>query len=525
MRQLWGRAADLSHRSRRRIVLDIAVIFGVAFLLRILTFDMELFERAFEFSRAHEQWELDEIYVTVALMSVALIFFSLRRVQDQRRELALRHAAEQHATILALQDPLTGLPNRRKFEEALSGVTEHGNGLHALLVIDLDGFKPINDVFGHQSGDEALRTIARRLTAMGDPRILSARLGGDEFALIVRNLTTAEEAERVAERVIAAIEIPIIAGGVEHRLDVSVGVALIDHEAGLAEEHLRRADVALYQAKETVGSAYTFYEPALDSALTERVRLEGELRAALANDSIAPFYQPIVDLRTGAILKFEALARWRDPKIGDIPPARFIPLAEDRGLIGDVTEKIVRQALRDAADWPDPVRLSINLSPVLVQTKAFGLRLVKLLADSGFPPSRLEVELTERALQEDFEVVRVFLQNLRAIGVHVSLDDFGTGYSSLSRLRRLPFDDIKIDRSFVESMSVNKQAAVIVRAILDMGAGLGMTITAEGIEDPEQRKMLISEGCTQGQGFLFSEAVPAEQALALLESRRKAASG
>jgi EAL domain-containing protein (putative c-di-GMP-specific phosphodiesterase class I) len=262
----------------------------------------------------------------------------------------------------------------------------------------------------------------------------------------------------------------------------------------------------------------------MDSALQERVRLENELRAALVQESIVPFYQPIVDLRTGAILKFEALARWRHPTLGDIPPARFIPLAENRGLIGDVTEKIVRRALRDAATWPDSVRLSINLSPVLMQNQAFGLRLIKLLADSGLPPSRLEVELTERALKQDFEVVRAFLENLRATGIHISLDDFGTGYSSLSRLQRLPFDDIKIDRSFVESMNVNKDANVIVRAILGLGAGLGMTITAEGIEDPEQRSMLISEGCTQGQGFLFSAAVPAEQALALLETRRRAAS-
>lgn len=514
-----------SSQSARRLAVDFVVIFGFAILLRIFTYNLQLFEWFYEFSREHEEFQLDEILVSYTILSLAFIVFGLRRIQDQRRELRLRVAAEMHATMLSLQDPLTGLPNRRRFQEVLSALAAAEGTRHAVLVLDLDQFKPVNDVFGHATGDEALRTVARRLKALGDPRIVCARLGGDEFAMVIRDVQSSEEAARIAAMVIATIEIPIPAAGTEHHVEVSIGISMMEDKSTPAEESLRRADVALYRAKDHQGSAYSFYEEAMDVELKVAVRMEHDLKEALANQQIVPHYQPIVDLRTGAILKFEALARWRHPTRGWLPPASFIPIAEGRGLIAEVTEAILRQACRDALAWPDAVLLSVNLSPVLLQSKAFGLRIVKILEEVRLPPHRLEIEITEMALKTDSDVVAPFLNNLRSLGIRISLDDFGTGFSSLSRLRQLPFDDIKIDRSFVQSMSREAQGSNFVWTIMQLGHGLKMTVTAEGIEDIEQRDRLIAEGCTQGQGFLFSEAVPASETIEMLKTRRRAAFG
>jgi diguanylate cyclase (GGDEF)-like protein len=510
----WLNILPATH-SVRRALLDFAIIFGIGLVLWIVTSEMDLFESLSDYTNAHEEWQLDELIISFAIASLV---FGLRRMQDQRRELALRLAAEQHATMLALQDALTGLPNRRRFMEALTTLVGQHSGCHAVIILDLDRFKPVNDVFGHASGDEALRTVAQRLKSLGDERILSARLGGDEFALIARNLTASTEAEKIAERVISAIEIPIAAVGIEHRLEVSLGIAEIDRSTNVAEEFMRRADVALYRAKEVHGSAHVLYDEAMDTERQESVRLEKDLRGALSAGAIVPNYQPIVDLRTGDILKFEALARWYDPARGEIPPAVFIPLAETRGLIAAITETILYRACADAISWPPAILLSVNLSAVLLADKSFILKLVKILSDTHFPASRLELEITEQALGADYEVVRPFLDDLRTLGIRIALDDFGTGYSSLSRLKQLPFDDIKIDRSFVQGLAGNPDRLHFVRTIMQLGRGLGMTVSAEGVEDPDQLHSLVSEGCTVGQGFLFSEAVPASSVAGLLRS-------
>jgi diguanylate cyclase (GGDEF)-like protein len=425
--------------------------------------------------------------------------------------------------LLARQDPLTGLPNRRGFQEAL-GALPTGT-THALFIVDLDGFKPVNDMYGHATGDEALRVIAQRLKTVGDSRAIAARLGGDEFALLVRNLASRDEAERIAYSIIAAIEIPVTAGGLEHRLEVSVGVTLIEDGARLSEEHMRRADVALYRAKERPASAYCLYNEPMDAALKERIQLEKELRAALAAGQIVPHYQPVVDLKTGEILKFEALARWTNPTLGEIPPARFIEVAEQRGLIADLTEQIVRRACNDALTWPDSIVLALNISPLLLDSNVFPLRLVSVLAETGLPPGRVEVEITERALETASQRAREFLDGMRAAGVRIAIDDFGTGYSNLSRLRELPFDEIKIDGSFVRSLAQNSDSSVIVRAMVELGRGLGLTVTAEGVEESDQRIELIAHGCEQGQGYLFSRALPAHEATQLVTERARAAVG
>ena len=508
----FSRISNSSHR----VLIDLLVVACAALAFRLLTLEMDLFERFADYSEFHEDWELDELFVTLMIVGLAFIVFGIRRMQDQRRELALRQAAEQHAQMLALQDPLTGLPNRRRFHDSLAPMIAGGRGPHAVLILDLDGFKEVNDAFGHASGDEALRTMAQRLRTLCDARVMAARLGGDEFAITIRDVAGVTEAEEVAARAIALIEVPIAAAGVEHRLEVSIGIAIVGTDPDPAEEYVRRADVALYRAKEKGGSAFMVYDEKMDTEMTERVLLEKDLRLALTAREIIPHYQPIVNLKSGEVIKLEALARWRHPTRGYIEPAIFIPLAEHRGMIAELTESILRQACADALSWPLSVIVSVNISPLLLTSKSFGLRIVSILSELGFPPRRLEIEIMERALEMDFDRVRPFLENLRALGIRISIDDFGTGYSSLARLKSLPFDDLKIDRSFVQSMEDGEDRTLFVRTILQLGMGLGMTVTAEGIEEKDQRDSLIAEGCDLGQGYLYSAAIPSDQVASVL---------
>ncbi|WP_161142230.1 putative bifunctional diguanylate cyclase/phosphodiesterase [Propylenella binzhouense] len=512
----------MSVRSNRRAVIDAIVIFGMAMAVRVVTLNLDLFERFHTYSRQHEDWQLDELAVTVAIMSVALLAFGLRRLSDQRSELGLRQAAEERAQKLALHDPLTGLANRRKFESELVRLMQK-DGEHAVFMLDLNGFKAVNDLYGHAVGDDILVAMAKRLSNAVKADTVVARLGGDEFAVLVPELSGEAGAARIAERLKRAFEEPVRADNIEHYLGGGIGIALVPRDGRTAGEVLRRADVALYRAKEENKASYRFYDEGLDAFMAERARLERDLRKALAEGRIEPHYQPVVDLNTGEITRFEALARWQHPELGDIPPARFIPVAEHRGLIVDLTEQILRRACTDALAWPAQVRLSFNLSPVLLRDQAVGLRLIKILAETGLPPNRLEAEITERALIGDLTAAKSFLAALRGAGVRISLDDFGTGYTTLSHLQTFPFDEIKIDRAFVQSMATNKDSAAIVQAILSLGRGLGLTVTAEGIEEPQQRSALLAEGCSLGQGFLFGAAVAADEAAALVGAAAPAA--
>jgi predicted signal transduction protein with EAL and GGDEF domain len=341
--------------------------------------------------------------------------------------------------------------------------------------------------------------------------------------MLVKSVESSDDAVTIAKEILAEIDKPIVTAGVDQHLCASIGIALIEESGQPAEEHLRRADTALYRAKRARGSSFCVYEPEMDAELTERVHLEHDLREALEARQIVPHYQPIVDLKSGAILKLEALARWHHPTRGAISPTVFIPLAEERGLIVELTETVLATACRDAVLWPPEIRLSVNLSPVLLKSASFGLRLANILAEAGLPPSRLEIEITEQTLEADIGFVRDFLENLRTLGVHIALDDFGTGYSSLSRLKLLPFDEIKIDGSFVQGLDGSDDRALFVRTIVELGRGLGMKVTAEGVEEERQRDALVAEGCTQGQGYLFSAAVPADEVWRLFGRRAREA--
>ncbi|MES1197043.1 MAG: EAL domain-containing protein, partial [Pseudomonadota bacterium] len=436
----------------------------------------------------------------------------------QRRESARRLAAEREARRLSLEDSLTGLPNRRQFEDALKTALAsppRAGASHGVLMLDLNGFKRVNDVHGHPVGDEVLVHVGARLKGAVRDGDLVARLGGDEFAVLAPHLAGPDAATSVALRIIESLNEPIATQSHKHQIGTAIGIALTPQDGTDKDEVLRKADIALYRAKGENQSALRFFEEEMDATIRERDFLEQELRLAVAADVVRPYYQPLVDLRTGEIIAFEALARWRHPTLGDIEPNRFIPIADDCGLIGELTDRLLRRACKDAAAWPDAVSLSFNISPAQLRDQTLGLRLLSILTESRLSPTRLEIEITESALVRDMEAAQTLLGALRSAGVKIALDDFGTGYSSLYHLRNFKLDKIKIDRSFVDAMCIDRDSAAIVKALVGLGSGLSLAVTAEGVETAEQRKMLTEHGCEQAQGFLFSHAVPAEEAAAM----------
>ncbi len=460
--------------------------------------------------------ELDEV---LALVSLLLALFSFTRLRAQKRETRRRIVAEREARALALEDPLTGLPNRRQFDGALRAAViapPRAGGSHAVLLLDLNGFKRINDLHGHPAGDEVLVEVAIRLRKAVGGDDLVARLGGDEFGVLARHVAGSEAATGIALRIIDSLKPPVTIAGIEHPVGVAIGIALFPQDADDCEHLLRKADVASYRAKLEGLSALRFFEPEMDRRLRERDGLERDLRAAVGTPALRCFYQPMVELKTNRIVGFEALARWAHPTLGDVEPERFISIADDSGLITEVTDHLLRQACRDAVTWTQPIIVSFNISPVQLKNRGLAPRLLNILEETGLPPHRLEIEITESALVRDLEAAQEILGAIHDAGVHIALTDFGTGYSSLYHLRNIKLDKIKIDRGFVSNMARDRDAASIVRALVGLGAGLSLTVTAEGVEDVRQQAMLLEQGCEQAQGFLFSRAVPAEEARALL---------
>jgi diguanylate cyclase (GGDEF)-like protein len=493
----------------------------------LIAFEIDIFPNPEGMPSRDNVIELDEALALASLLCLGLLLLSWRLLLSQRREVARRIKAEREARALALHDVLTGLPNRRLFDQDLKAAIAappRSGGAHAVFLLDLNDFKRVNDIYGHGAGDEVLIEVSMRLMRAIREGDLVSRFGGDEFAILARQLTGAEDATSIALRVIKELEEPISVGSVQHRIGVGIGIALVPQDGQDAAEALRKADIALYRAKAESGSAVHFYEARMDRQIHERDFVERELRDAVRRNQIEPYYQPIMDLRTKQVVGFEALARWRHPSLGDVPPERFIPIAESTGLINELSDYLLRQSVSAAGEWPDPVMLSFNISPLQLKDRTLGLRILSILAEAGFPPRRLEIELTEAALVRDLDEAQEILGGLRAAGVRIALDDFGTGYSSLYHLRNFKLDKIKIDRSFVENMEHEPEAAALVRALLGLGLGLGLTVTAEGVEETAQATALLGEGCQQAQGFLYSKALPAAEALKLLKAPEEKAS-
>ena len=511
-----AKAEIIRHRTSFQ---DAAILICILAVATFYAFEVDVFTNAPGEPARQQTLEMDEVMGLATLLTGGLLVFALRRLAEQKRETRRRIAAEAEARTLAFEDPLTGLANRRQFDEAVKAALAappRAGGSHGVLLLDLNGFKRINDLHGHPVGDEVLVQVARRLRKAVREDDLVARLGGDEFAILGRHLAGPEAATGLALRIIDGLHTPIPAGAGEHQVGTAIGVALSPQDGTDAGQLMRKADIALYRAKGENRSALRFFEEEMDLRLRERDRLERDPRAAIGTSALRPYYQPLVDLKTGRIEGFEALARWTHAELGEIEPDRFIPIADDCGLIGALTDSLLRQACHDAMTWPSDVTLSFNISPVQLKDRTLGLRLLAILGETGLPPQRLEIEITESALVRDLGAAQEILGALRDTGVRIALDDFGTGYSSLYHLRNFKLDKIKIDRSFVEAMAYDRDATAIVKALVGLGAGLSLTVTAEGVEDAEQRAMLIQQGCRQAQGFLFSRAVPADAALALL---------
>ena len=511
--------------NRHKVDISSAIYFLVVLVgASFMVWEFDVFHTAPRQSAQIKSIELEEVLALAGLLTSSLVVF-IGYYLRQRRENYRRTAAEYEARRLALEDPLTGLPNRRQFEDALKtalGSPPRAGGSHGVLLLDLNGFKKVNDVHGHPVGDEVLAQVGNRLMSAMRESDLVARLGGDEFAVLAPHLAGPDTATGIALRIIEHLKEPITVGSNKHQIGTAIGIALTPQDGTDRHEVLRKADIALYRAKGEGGSTLRFFEEEMDASIRERDVLERALRAAIADDLLTPFYQPLVDLKSGKIIAFEALARWTHPTMGEIEPNRFIPIADDCGLINDLTDSLLRQACQAAATWPPHILLSFNISPVQLRDKTLGLRLMKILADAGLPPQRLEIEITESALVHDLDAAQTVLGALRDAGVRIALDDFGTGYSSLYHLRNFKLDTIKIDRSFVESMCYDRDSAAIVKALIGLGSGLSLTVTAEGVETVDQQALLEAQGCKQAQGFLFSRAVSATEASALLRERPKA---
>lgn len=466
--------------------------------------------------------------VSSFLLNIALIIFGWSRYRQLTHEVLLRREAERQARQLAETDPLTGFLNRRTFGSAVDEMIAQASTRHeavAVLMIDLDNFKLVNDYNGHSAGDQLLLECSRSIARIVPKGALVSRIGGDEFAAAVTfDKGRAEQIEQLVATLVEAISRPTLINATDIGVTASIGIArsdmarVGDQMRDSASDLLEMADVAMYQAKRQGRNRFYWFEADMAAEIRFRSEIEAGIRKGIQLGQFLPYYEQQIDLQTGELTGFEMLARWDSPEFGSISPEIFIPIAEEIGAIGPLSEGVIRQALIDAKSWDPRLTLAVNISPVQLRDPWFSQKLLKLLVEANFPAHRLEIEVTESCLHRNVAQVRSLITSLKNQGVRVSLDDFGTGYSSLAQLRTLPFDRIKIDRSFVTSLMENKDSAAIVHAIAMLGQGLNLPVTAEGVESSAVLEKLQQYGDIKGQGYLYGMPRSADDTRLWLES-------
>ncbi|WP_249150303.1 EAL domain-containing protein [Bradyrhizobium sp. JYMT SZCCT0180] len=474
-------------------------------------------------ARTWKHVRADGALIDLAIYSRQLVYGGQPAVLLALMDITERKRAEARLAFMAQHDGLTGLPNRTLLRQQMDDLLLHTRRSAekvAVLVLGLDNFKAVNDTLGHGIGDKLLRGVAKRLRSTLREEDVLARLNSDEFAIVQSGVTRPEDAVLLARRLLEAIGDPYLLDGHSVVIGASIGIAMSPGDGDESDRLLKNADMALSRAKNEFRGTFSFFEAEMDARAQSRRKIEIELRHAIENDLLRPHYQPLVDLSSGRVTGFEALVRWPHPERGMISPGEFIPVAEETGLINAVGGLMLRRACMDAAQWPDDVRVAVNLSPLQFRVGNLLSMVMETLKQTGLAATRLELEITETLVLEKSSQVLATLHALRSLGVRISMDDFGTGYSSLSYLRSFPFDKIKIDQSFVRDVGSNRDAQAIVRSIISLGKGLGVTITAEGVETEAELSCLRTEGCHEGQGFLFSRARPNAEIISLLKAQR-----
>ena len=464
-----------------------------------------------------------KVTLIALVLNVALILFGWRRYVDLQHETEMRKEGEARAALIASTDGMTGLLNRKGFAdqgEELRLKAEQEQQQMLVLSIQLHRFKAINDRHGYDVGDRVLRMMAAAMERTAGQDKLVARLAGDEFAIAYTIPQEAvAEAECLADELLQAITRPMDTDGKLVQVGAFVGIAASNPGDGQIPDMLRRADIALDRAKSTRSARPVWFDQGMERALIAHSELEQGIRYGLDHGQFIPYFEPQVDLLTGEIIGFEVLARWEHPLSGLILPDRFIPIAEEHGLIGRLSEQVMLAAMTEAADWDPSIKLSVNISPSQLADSWLAQRIVRLLTEAGFPAERLMVEITESSLFSDLDLARTIVTSLKNQGIRLALDDFGTGFSSLAHLRSLPFDVIKIDRSFVSTIARDPESAAIIRAITTLAEGLGVPVTVEGIEDAAAHAAVAGFGCAVGQGWYFGKPMTGDQAAGLIRKR------
>ena len=461
--------------------------------------------------------------LALVLLNAALILFGWHRYRLVLRELRERSEGEKQARSLALTDPLTGFHNRRSMNEAVAALLARAperKRAVAMLVLDIDGFKTVNDLHGHLTGDNLLRMAAEVIRRALSADAVIARLGADEFAAACSfapsDIGTVESA---VAAIVDRLGKPFDLAGVHTHVSASVGIARSDAECASVDALMRRADIAMHAAKRLGRGRYAWFDASMQRELQSRNETEAGLRRGIPEGEFVPYFEQQIDLATGSLHGFEMLARWQHPERGLVPPDEFIPTAEECGLIGNLSMSVMRQAMAEARGWDNKLMLSVNISPIQLKDPWLAQKIAKLLAETGYPAERLEVEITESSLFENLGLAQAIVSSLKNQGIRLALDDFGTGYSSLAHLRALPFDRIKIDRSFIGSINESPESAAVVTAITRLADSLNLAVTAEGIEDDLIEARLRSIGTYNGQGWLYGKPMQVEELRRLLASK------